>query len=320
MFKEYALDPGLLTNWQALRYFSEKFGWSCGRLLCEYPKRWKRMVYEAISNETWVNRQRMEERLRRIDDRLVRRRGTAFDDALAVDDSLWARNAIERHNDLPFQAIITGDHGLQESQVIIADDLDENHPLMRVASGVVPRNAEQFAEAASLLLKTGTELVLVDPYLDMGELRWQNTLAALLATATESTYRDIQPVVKIHSGIGGGHGKDRGIINRRIAEFRRQSEHFLPRLVPNNLHVDVFLWLSCEGGEQFHNRYLMSEHAGLGLGTGLDEARLVENSGEGPTDDWFRLTPEQYNKRWQQFQPESCPFESLCRFSLSGTV
>lgn len=234
------------------------------------------MVYDSFTDSP-INRKRIEECLRRIDDRLVRRRGTSFDDTLAADDSVWARNALERHNEVPFQAIITEDHGLREEKIIVADDLDENHPLMRIASGVVSRNAQKFAQAASLLLKTGAELVLADPYINLGERRWQNTLSALLETAANSPYRNNPPLVKMHSGIGSGHGNDRDIIERRTKDFRRNCEHFLPEMIPANVHLEIFVWLDRDNGERFHNRYIMSERAGLCLATGLDEAlRFLE--------------------------------------------
>ena len=48
-------------------------------------------------------------------------------------------------------------------------------------------------------------------------------------------------------------------------------------------------------GEKFHNRYILTDHGGVMLGTGLDEVSVEE------TDDIHLMNPEQYEKRKKQF-------------------
>jgi hypothetical protein len=74
--RNYCLEPSLLNNWKDFRYFTEKFGASQGRLISRYPKRWKKLVYDSLSNCGEVERKRIEEGLQRIDDRLIPRQGT----------------------------------------------------------------------------------------------------------------------------------------------------------------------------------------------------------------------------------------------------
>jgi hypothetical protein len=63
MLHEYALEPALLDNWKDFRYFTEKFCVSRGRMIARYPKRWKRLVYESLSNCGEIERKRIEEGL-----------------------------------------------------------------------------------------------------------------------------------------------------------------------------------------------------------------------------------------------------------------
>lgn len=72
MIHEYALEPALLNNWRDFRYFTEKFGFSEGRLISRYPRRWKKMVIESLS-ETGLNRTKIVERLKKLDDRMLPR-------------------------------------------------------------------------------------------------------------------------------------------------------------------------------------------------------------------------------------------------------
>ena len=99
MLHEYALDPSVLTNWQSFRYFFENFGVSQGRMISQYPKKWKRMVYEACAGCRDIERSRIEQRLADIDDRLLRTT-TLFDAALP-----WFANA--ETNRKAFHAVIS---------------------------------------------------------------------------------------------------------------------------------------------------------------------------------------------------------------------
>lgn len=319
MFKEYALDPGLLTNWRDFRYYTEKFGWDRGRLLSEYPKKWKRLVYNAIAEESFINRKRIEESLRQIDDRLIRRRNSPFDPSLANDGSLWVRNAVLRHEELTFQAIITDDFGLTGEQLIIGEKMDETHPLMQVDSGIIYRRANDFAEAAKILLQAGQHLAFVDPYFNPGEDRFSETLSSLLQVAMRSPYRIDTPGISLHTGIGKNDRNDSSVVRNKTNELKRQCEYFLPQILPEDTAIEVFIWLPYEGGERFHNRYIMTELAGLCLGTGVDEedSRPRNSNTTTSTDDWFRMSGEQHIHRWHQFQPTTCPFQQLDRFQVS---
>ncbi len=316
MFKEYALDPGLLRDWNTIRYFTKKFGWPHGRLLCEYPKRWKRMVYDAVS-DTPVNKSRIQERLRRISDRLISRYGAAYTDNFCSYPDAWLRNAIERDQELPFQAIVTGVSGLEHERILLGDDLSDDHSLMVVAGGIVARRAEEFAVTARLLLQTGETLALVDPHFNIKENRYLHPLAALVETAVKSIYRKQQPLIQLHVGIGSGHSSDEIVIQRRVAELETNCRHFLPRILPPGQELQVFVWLPNDGGERFHNRYILTECAGIGIATGLD---IEESVDSGATDDWYRLSTEQHRQRLKQFNPETCQYRQLARFTVSGTV
>src|SRR5690349_19025334 len=100
MIHEYALEPTLLSNWQDFRYFTEKFGVPQGRLISEYPKKWKKFVYQSIDCGE-IDRVRIVEGLRRIDEKLTRRINPGWTDGVN-----WLGNAIAEQTRKPFRAII----------------------------------------------------------------------------------------------------------------------------------------------------------------------------------------------------------------------
>lgn len=63
MLKEYALQPELLASWPVCRDLSEKFGFSRGRVIARYPKRWEKMVVDSLDGCMPVEKLRIVERL-----------------------------------------------------------------------------------------------------------------------------------------------------------------------------------------------------------------------------------------------------------------
>ena len=52
MIYEFALEPALVARWhdrKVYQFFDEKFGIRVGRLVSAYPKKWKKLVWEAFS-------------------------------------------------------------------------------------------------------------------------------------------------------------------------------------------------------------------------------------------------------------------------------
>ena len=68
MIYEYALDPALLDNWKDCRFFQQSFGPDKGRLIADYPRKWKRAVLEAIRKSGCgdVEKKRIKEALKHL--------------------------------------------------------------------------------------------------------------------------------------------------------------------------------------------------------------------------------------------------------------
>ena len=92
MLFEYGVEPRVLSNWKDFRYLFEKFGISEGRLISRYARHWKKLVYEAVSQASVLDRKRIEEGLTRIDEKMKRRHGE-WDEKVE-----WLTNAIAEHS------------------------------------------------------------------------------------------------------------------------------------------------------------------------------------------------------------------------------
>ncbi|MBK9437656.1 MAG: hypothetical protein IPN51_06640 [Chloracidobacterium sp.] len=180
MIHEFALDPNAISDWQSFRFFIDQFGSSKGRLISRFPKKWKRMVYEALVEKkpTDLDRSRIEERLKNIDDRLL-------SGARVYEPELtWIANAVNQHSVKPFRAIITVDSSSEPHQ-ITAQDVDETNSTWNVPTNIsVVRTAEAMATAVGPLLEISSEIIFVDPYFDPERDDFVDLLKNSLSTHT----------------------------------------------------------------------------------------------------------------------------------------
>jgi hypothetical protein len=345
MFFEYALDPALLTNWKDCRYFVEKFGWPHGRLISRYPKKWKRLVYEALSGCGEVEIKRIVERLKQIDDRLVKRPNSEYDG-----NKSWLENAVDEHGRLAFRAIISREHITQSKKVINhvtlseakgldssppaaaqndnecnqfkapsnnynlqnlpyildGDNLDENEPLWQSPNRVVNRKAKEYTAALDLLLLSSKEIKFIDPYFDPQKLRFRGVLEEMLNYCYFNHRREKEFKPELHISTKRAYKKpefEQSFIEHLIKECKEK----LPKCIPADVNLVLFIWKERPGGEMLHNRYVLTEKGGVIFGSGLDEC----DGDSEATDDLNRLSKEQYSDRWKQYSIGSSAFDLI---------
>ena len=73
------------------------------------------------------------------------------------------------------------------------------------------------------------------------------------------------------------------------------------------LTLILCVWDGVHTGDSLHNRYVLANHAGVAVQTGLDQ----NSSRPGHTDDVTILSAAQHNVRWSQYKPGSSAFRAL---------
>src|SRR4051812_21891282 len=63
MILEFALDPGVLSDWRSVQLFVDKFGVENGRMISRFPSKWLGMVHEAAKACSVRDLKRIEEQL-----------------------------------------------------------------------------------------------------------------------------------------------------------------------------------------------------------------------------------------------------------------
>jgi hypothetical protein len=295
---EYALEPALLGSRARFRYLTEKFGVSQGRLISRYPKRWKAQVYDGLGACSEIERKRIEERLARLDDRMMTRDST-WDGAMD-----WLSNAEAENARHEFHAIVAGANPRGNASVLLADELDEETPRWNVGRGIaVPREAALLANAIAPLLQIARTIVFIDPHFDPYRARSRATLAEFLARARGRANGVPIERVEFHTRFNEGNaGFD--------AECRRQ----LPQRIPAGVNVRFVRWRERAGGEGLHNRYVLTERGGVSLAWGLDEGAAAQ------TDDLILLDEPHFRTRWDQYCGANPAFELAAEILIEGAL
>jgi len=174
MIHEFAVEPEVMATWSHFRVLWDDFGVSRGRLLVEFPKEWRRRVYDlarelsppvranAICSKLSDSAQRLQ--------RLVGPGGRNF-----PHPTDWQRSAIENQADKrPFRAIVATRNLSNRPDVLVADELERDHELWRVSTqdDACPRIARDLLLRVETLLRCSDELILVDPHFDPLEPRF----------------------------------------------------------------------------------------------------------------------------------------------------
>jgi hypothetical protein len=296
MLYEYALEPTLLNNWEDFRYFAEKFGVSRGHMISRYPKRWKRMVYESLSNCGEIERKRIEEGLSRLDDRLLTRH---YEWNPRQD---WLTNAEMEHLQRPFHAILARTNPKQRDFVLEGDSVDETHPLWNVGlTHVISLTARQMGACVALLLRVSKEIMFIDPYFRPQELRHRRPLEAFLSAVLEKRDGMLPTRIEIHTGDSLGYDY-----------FKTECEQRLPSLIPEGIQVHIVRWREKDGGEKLHNRYFLTDIGGVSFGVGLDDGA------DGETDEVTLLEDKTYQFRRAQYMSPEPAFDLVDKLMIEG--
>src|ERR1041384_1649234 len=237
MLYEFALDPEVLSTWESFRYFIDRFGAHHGRIISRFPKRWKRMVYDASLRCKPVERLRIVEILdKHVDTKLLDRMRPYNG------ERSWLENAESEHYRHAFRAIITSANPRHLPGILIADECDEtrdqNSLWVVPRSDRVSRKANAFVAAAGALISFSSELILVDAYFNPTKIEFRNPL---------------QEFVRMIAARGAPHRLEYNLRadyeNAPATQyFQKACQTRLPQILPAGTALKIVRWKEKVGG------------------------------------------------------------------------
>jgi hypothetical protein len=171
----------------------------------------------------------------------------------------WLDNALAQHASSPFQAIIAANKPAGTAIVLRADEVDESNPLVRVShDAAIERSHADIAAALDLLLRTAQRVLIVDPYYDPFDARYQGTLRACLAVLFDANPKATCEI----------HHKEHKRCPPADAIERNARTKFVG-VIPNGKVVTIYRWQEIDGGTDFHARYLLTDKGGIAIDAGF---------------------------------------------------
>lgn len=276
MIKEFAVDPAALARWDDCRFITSLFSAGNGRVIANFPKKWKRMAFEEAKKVAKdVELSRIIERLDRLDKTMLLSRGRP-----GGENERWLDNAMDEHARFPFSSIISS---VTNGDVISVDDIDENQEPFLVSIGFpVERNAQSMADAISVLFQSGRHFKFIDPYFTPTP-RYIDPFRQFIEQISNRDIDSSDVVVEVVVKTEGDDAADK----RFIHNFTVAVNGFFPD--------SMELRISFSPENLMHDRWVLSDWAGVSFGHGLGE-------GDEPATVNVTLLDEPTRKRhWEEF-------------------
>lgn len=289
MFAEFAVEPtAMVTTIDRFVGMIDKFGVDQGRIISDFAQgRWTPAVIEQAQANGFgeIALASVVERLREKRDEkgIVRFRpypGVAGD---------WVANALHSDRVSPFYGLITeaGNYG-HARECGAAAARSDRQPLLVDDFADIPRTAAAIAEVAAPLIQVSRKLHLVDPHIGFAP-RWLNPLRALINACSAPME------VTVHAYASGDGKPTRDYFEARVRQYFQ--------VLPPGVAVTFRRWERRAGGQDFHDRAILSDVGGMTFGNGLDEGDI------GTTVHVQRLGRTGWRTLRAKFDPQTSPYD-----------
>jgi len=282
-----------------------------GRLLCNmYDGKWEDAVYRQVEGYSWLGDD-VRTVLKILHDRgrLIPRRAESA--SFPSNDIAWLGEALSSHRRLPFYAILTRAETISKysSKELIAvcmslDSVPDSPLWSSVSRSVsVKRTAKEMAKAVAPILRTCRSLLFIDSYFNPELYRYRRSIHEFLKSAFIQRYDPKSlSLIEIHTSDN---------VCRDRAAFREAAKQ-LSGQIPRGVGVNLVCWRKRDSGPDFHNRYILTNHAGVAFLHGLDEKSH-------DSDEIVLLDEDVRGKLWRNFQKATSPYNCVDKVAVIGT-
>ena len=266
MLSEYAVDPATIgVDWRTFKDLIDRFGADKGRLISRFPTRWERKVIQAAKDAgvPEVRRLAITESLHNSKHKIIDFNRTYQHE---VD---WINNALREHAARPFKAIICDADKAVCAEATHSEDCSDQHPLFIAATSCdVIRTADKIADALHIITAVSKEVDIVDPYFDLRPSKG-NYLASLTSL-----------LAKLATGLGQPkairiHFRDHDS-RPPAAALARDGSTQVRDLLPSGYSLELYAWSEIQDGEDFHDRFVLTDLGGIMIGAGLSAEGSTE--------------------------------------------
>lgn len=270
MIQEYALDPEVLANefHKDARFFDEAFGSSSIRFISCFPKRWRDEVLAAFRRSPLNDDVLLQKKLTRFVDGAVKKAIKRNHGQLAAGS--WLNKAEVEHNREPFHAILTNRNPNNNEKIVELNSIPD-HPCWDAPRSCRPRRSiSELAAIAEPLLMRSSDIIFVDPYFDIALDKYRAVFSEYFR-CIERSIVSTRPRITIITGLKGVW--ERGVREpdgKNVNDFIDSCSKELPLILPKRCECTIAIIKEIRGGQQFHNRFILTKNVAIKFGIGLD--------------------------------------------------
>lgn len=261
MNEEFLVDPVGFNSALELKYILEKFGFFQGRFIGQFPKSWKKQIYENIDKFPDLEQTRIRILLKKNEDCLVPS-GQNFDATLP-----WLNNAHQQVKQKNFEGIIAASSNEWDYPTL--DEVD--HDYLKGGHDIrILASSNNYTNIAQRLLQLSHEIVLVDPYLKLYRDGCEHVLKDFLGIAQQG---------KCRSFVIWARHKEAGLTTK-AAYIQMLDKKYKSKLM-NGTQIIVKLVNDDASSQKMHARLMLSKLGGFRFDHGFsefDEERYVDVS------------------------------------------
>lgn len=260
MIAECAVDPEVFADWSHFHSLHGDFGVGHGRLLCEFPGKWRRQVLQAAQRLEREGRNTAIQTQRIIDHfqqesfrRALVSSGRRFQEGCGWKDAA-------RSTERPFDLIIHGDAPASDREVRCGEFIKTEPPFRRIRQMEVKRTAAELIACGWQCFSRSTEIIVVDPYFRPNDADFGKVLGHFLARLEREARQPNR--LEVHTSLPRPYDPE---LQQRNWN-RWATEH-----LPSGWILKVIHWQTLESGGSLHARYILTDFGGLDYNWGTDE-------------------------------------------------
>lgn len=268
MLSEYAVEPAAIgADWRTFKDLIDRFGADKGRLISRFPTKWERKVIQA-AKEAGVPDVRMSS----IIERLRNSKHKVVDFSRVYDyEENWINNTLCEHAARPFKAIICDTENTACAESMHPDDCSDGHALFSAATSCnVTRTEDKIADTLNTFAAVSREVDIIDPYFDLRPT--EGNYLGPLVTLLDRLGRGPWPpkVIKIHFREHGSRPPPELVARDGAAQIKGR--------LPLGYCLELYAWSEKKGGEDFHDRFVLTDLGGIMIGAGLSADGQAESA------------------------------------------
>jgi len=290
MLIEHTIEPefilAIIHSKRNCNDFFREFERPSPRVIAEIPKikRFRDMVHQYFSSDlSEVEKKRLEELFEFILTRAKLKIPFDYNDSI---DYMQNISNLDKHNFNGNHLVVKKSSDQLNKNYISLEDF-ENGLASLPYQLVMERQLNKFKDALKNFCRLSSHITVVEPYFSDNKSMW-NSFTAILEISDQQSPISKKVITVLYRNIPKGNTPSAKFLMDKLKKEKTKA-------LNGNISKIIFKEIKETGSDIIHNRYLLSELAGIQLGAGIS-TKL-----EKATDDVSLLDKDLYKLRFNQY-------------------